>query len=229
MPIRPAHLQLRRRLQPIRCKFTTADRAIRVKVVVFGDTTTNRLASSVDSTFFRIFNTAVPPPGTVQGTTRKIWKNTVTVGTTLPAGTYWLDWASTVTGAAAHFQPSKTIAGARGAAGDNARQLVTGAWADVIDVGNPATAPDVPQDFPFDVDGIPTGPTPTAGPPTPTPTAGPPTPTAEPNSDLRPANTDPGVLTGDRRVRRHHDIAWRGLGADQPQHDDRDNGMVPGK
>jgi hypothetical protein len=31
------------------------------------------------------------------------------------------------------------------------------------------------------------------------------------------------------RVRRHHDIAWGWLGADQPQHDDRDNGMVPGK
>src|SRR5205085_8083976 len=39
-------------------------------MVVFGDTTTNRLASSVDSTFYRIFNTVVPPPGTTQGTTR---------------------------------------------------------------------------------------------------------------------------------------------------------------
>ena len=57
-------------------------------VVVFGDTTTNRLASSVDTTYFRIFNTVVPPPGTVQGTTRKIWRNTVTVGMVLPAGTY---------------------------------------------------------------------------------------------------------------------------------------------
>ena len=135
------------------------------EVVVFGDTTTNRLASSVDSTFFRIFNTAVPPPGTVQGTTRKIWKNTVTIGTTLPAGTYWFDWDSTVTAGAAHFQPGKTIAGSRGAVGDNSRQLVTGAWTDVIDVGNPASAPDVPQDFPFDVVGTPTG----GGTPTPTP------------------------------------------------------------
>ena len=69
-------------------------------VVVFGDTTTNRLASSVDSTYYRIFNTVVPPPGTAPGTTRKIWRNTVNIGITLPAGTYWLDWASTVTGAA---------------------------------------------------------------------------------------------------------------------------------
>jgi hypothetical protein len=124
-------------------------------MVIFGDTTTNRLASSVDSTFFRIFNTAVPPPGIAQGTTRKIWANTVTIGTTLPAGTYWLDWASTVTTGAAHFAPSKTIAGSRGAAGDNGRQLTvsTGVWQDALDTGLPATAPDVIQDFPFNVMG----------------------------------------------------------------------------
>jgi hypothetical protein len=124
-------------------------------IVVFGDTTTNRLASSVDSTFFRIFNTAVPPPGTPPGTTRKIWRNTVTIGTTLAAGTYWLNWASTVTNLGGHFQPSKTIAGSRGAPGDNARQLTvaTGVWVDALDTGNPGTAPDVPQDFPFDLNG----------------------------------------------------------------------------
>jgi hypothetical protein len=31
----------------------------------------------------------------------------------------------------------------------------------------------------------------------------------------------------DPRVRRHHDVARGGLGADQPQHDNRDNRMVP--
>jgi Calx-beta domain/FG-GAP-like repeat len=118
--------------------------------VIFGDTTTNRLASSVDSTLFRIFNTVVPTP-TAPGTTRKIWRNTLNVGTVLPAGTYWLDWASTATNGAAHFQPTKTIPGARGAAGDNARQLTvaSGVWADVTDAGNPASTPLVPQDFPF--------------------------------------------------------------------------------
>jgi subtilisin-like proprotein convertase family protein len=140
-------------------------------VVVFGDTTTNRLASSTDSTFFRIFNTVVPPPGTVQGTTRKIWRNTVTVGMLLPAGTYWVDWASTVTGAVNHFAPAKTIPGARSAAGDNARQFAAGAWTDVVDAGFPATPPSVPQDFPFEVNGLPLGgtPSPTVSPGTPTP------------------------------------------------------------
>ncbi len=118
--------------------------------VVFGDTTTNRLASSVDSNIFRIFNTVVPT-ATPTGTTRIIWRNTLNVGTTLAAGTYWLDWASTATNGGAHFQPSKTIAGSRGAAGDNARQLTvaTGVWIDVVDTGNPVTTPSVPQDFPF--------------------------------------------------------------------------------
>ncbi len=159
------------------------------KVVVFGDTTTNRLASSVDTTWFRTFNTVAPAPGAAAGTTRKIWRNTVTVGTVLPAGTYWVDWASTVTGGASHFDPSKTIAGSRGSAGDNARQLTvsTGLWSDVVDSGNPATPPDVPQDFPFDINGAAAGGTPT---PTPTPTAMPtPTPTPTPNPTPTPTQT----------------------------------------
>jgi subtilisin-like proprotein convertase family protein len=120
--------------------------------VVFGDTTTNRLASSVDSNLFRIFNTVAPPPGTATGTTRVIWRNTLNVGTALATpGTYWLDWASTATNAAAHFQPGKTIEGSRGAVGDNARQLTvaTGVWIDAVDTGNPVTPPSVTQDFPF--------------------------------------------------------------------------------
>jgi hypothetical protein len=33
----------------------------------------------------------------------------------------------------------------------------------------------------------------------------------------------------DRSFRRHHNVARGWLGADQPQHDDRDNRMVPGE
>jgi Calx-beta domain/FG-GAP-like repeat len=119
--------------------------------VVFGDTTTNRLASSVDTTFFRLFNSAVPNTVNVPGVTRKIWRNTVTVGATLAAGTYWLDWSSAATNAAAHFYPAKTIPGARGAVGDNARSftVATSVWADSADAGAPATAPDIVQDIPF--------------------------------------------------------------------------------
>lgn len=123
--------------------------------VIFGDTTTNRLASSVNSNLFRLFNSVVPT-NTPPGTTRRIWRNTVTVGTLLPAGTYWLDWASTVTGNVSHFHPSKTIAGSRGVAGDNARQfdVATAVWVDLVDAGTPATNPGVPQDMPFDINGV---------------------------------------------------------------------------
>ena len=123
--------------------------------VIFGDTTTNRLAYSVDSTYYRVLNSVVPAPGAAPGLSRKIWANTITINTTLAAGTYWLDWDSLVTDGQTHSQEAKTIAGSRGAASDNARQLtvVTGVWKDRVDGGIPDTAPDVKQDFPFVVSG----------------------------------------------------------------------------
>lgn len=131
--------------------------------VIFGDTTTNRLASSVQSNMYRIFNSTTPAPGSVPGTTRRIWDNTVTVGTTLNAGTYWLDWQfDTVNTAGAWFMPTTTHEGSRTPPGPaNARQLVTAGtpatltWVDVIDAGNPsATVPDVPHEMPFVINGI---------------------------------------------------------------------------
>ena len=106
----------------------------------------------------------------------------------MPAGTYWLDWASTVSNAGAHFQPAKTIAGARGAASDNGRQLTvgTGVWADALDTGAPAAAADVIQDFPFILN-------PTLPPPTPTPT---PTPTPGPGT-ITASYTGPAVVIPD--------------------------------
>ncbi|MFN8219882.1 MAG: hypothetical protein U0S12_07085 [Fimbriimonadales bacterium] len=106
---------------------------------------------------FRCFNTLVPAPGTVPGTTRKIWQLEIPLSTplTLPSGTYWVDYQiKTLTGAAGAFCPSVTIDEARSAPGMNARQQTSvdqnvPTWIDVIDSGNPATAPDVPQDMPF--------------------------------------------------------------------------------
>ena len=54
--------------------------------VVFGDTTTNRLAGSSFTNIYRVTDTALT------GSTRPIMADVVTVNTTLPAGTYWLDW-----------------------------------------------------------------------------------------------------------------------------------------
>jgi len=124
--------------------------------IAFGDVTTNRLVSSTDATLFRLFNTVAPPPGTAPGTTRKIWRNHISLGVTLTPGYYWLEYGTTVTNAGVHFAPTITVPGIRGLPGWNARQFAVagGTWAAVIDVGNPATAPDFPQDFPFEIYGV---------------------------------------------------------------------------
>ena len=119
------------------------------------------LVSSTDATFYRIFNTVVPPPGTTPGTTRKIWKNELSipagcagVGFFQP-GTYWIDWNTSINGTSAHFAPPATVVGVRGLAGWNAMQRIAGpTWQAVIDAGNPGTAPDVPMDFPFELNGF---------------------------------------------------------------------------
>lgn len=130
--------------------------------VLCGDTTTNVLAASTDTNLFRLFNSAVPPPGSAVGTTRRIWQNRLTVpagcaGTDFFTGgnTYWISWDTTDSVAGAHFAPSNVVLGSRSDPGANARQLTVSSstWTDVIDAGNPATAPDYPQDFPFTLEG----------------------------------------------------------------------------
>jgi hypothetical protein len=124
-------------------------------VVVFGDTTTNRLASSVDSGIFRIFNSG-PPNNTAVGTTRRLWQVTVNVSpaAVLTAGNYWVDF-QTDAGAGGNFTPPATITGTRGVPGWNARQSINGgvAWLESFDDGTPVTGPDIVQDFPFKLDG----------------------------------------------------------------------------
>lgn len=56
--------------------------------VVFGDRTTNRLLSSSFSNVYRVAD------GDLQATTRPIMANVARIGTTLPPGTYWLDWSA---------------------------------------------------------------------------------------------------------------------------------------
>ena len=126
--------------------------------IVFGDTTTNRLGSSTDTSLLRIFNTVVPP-ATAPGSTRRIWNNVLTVAPTLVLGpgTYWVDWNTTVANnpASANFAPAVTVEGSRTLAGWNARQSTNlgVAWSPLLDLGQPSTAPDVAQDFPFKVNG----------------------------------------------------------------------------
>jgi subtilisin-like proprotein convertase family protein len=105
--------------------------------VVFGDQTTNRLASSPEALMYRIF-TATP------GTTRTIWAINANTNVTLTAGTYWVEYATDVTGNGAHFLPPSTVVGTVTQAGNNAQQWTGTAWVPLVDGTNV-------QDMPFSV------------------------------------------------------------------------------
>lgn len=117
---------------------------------VFGDDTTNRLATTADALLYRIFNSTVPT-ATPTGTTRRIWSVTGNLATTLQPGTYWMKYQINNAGSTAIFAPPVTIPKTRGLPSWNATQLngATDIWAPLIDAGNPATAPDFAQDMPF--------------------------------------------------------------------------------
>ena len=131
-------------------------------VVVFGDTSTNRLASSTDSLLWRIFSSTVGTganPPSVPVTNRRVWQNTINVSpaAVLTAGNYWIDWNTQISGNAAHFAPANTTIGTRGVPFSNARQFTGAAWQDVVDVGQFPTGQPMPlpvrQDYPFKLDG----------------------------------------------------------------------------
>jgi hypothetical protein len=102
--------------------------------VVFGDTTTNRLATSEFANILRRTDTA---PGNVQ---RPVMLNTATVDVSLGAGTYWVEWGTTGSLASGPWVPPITINGQTTTG--NALQVISGAWAAVLD-GT------FPQDLPF--------------------------------------------------------------------------------
>ncbi len=132
--------------------------------VVAGDMTNNVLdaAGSGGNTFmYRIPNSIIGTTIIAPNTNRKIWKVRGTISTTLTPGTYWVVYQFHATNDGSIFVPSVTISGTRGQAGWNAKQnfvanttpgTVLG-WADILDVGDPAAAPDVAQDLPFAING----------------------------------------------------------------------------
>ncbi len=126
--------------------------AVAGSTIVFGDLTTNRLAAATSTATYRIFNSLYPSPST-PGTTRLIWKvrANISPALTLAPGTYWIEWASTVSGTLGHFYVPVTVAGTRQVAGANALSYsnANSAWGPVIDDGTPTSAPDVTLDFPY--------------------------------------------------------------------------------
>lgn len=128
---------------------------------IFGNATTNVLdvAGSGDAMMYRIFNSAVPSPGTAPGTTRKIWRYKGNLAATLTAGTYWVVYQVHMTNDGGGFFPSITVPGSRTSPGANGKQNViattditaTLGWANLMDTGSPASAPDMAQGMPFNV------------------------------------------------------------------------------
>ena len=84
--------------------------------VVFGDTTTNRLAGSSFSNIYRVLDTGLTDSA------RPIMANVVTVNTTLPAGTYWLDWQTGGTLASGPWAPPVSVLGQTAKTGANGLQ-----------------------------------------------------------------------------------------------------------
>lgn len=120
--------------------------------LVAGDMITNiyDIANSGEAFVYRTSNTLIPTPSAV-GTTRKVWKIRGNITTSLGPGVYWLVFQVHAANDASIFFPAVTVLGSRGAAAANAKQLTvsTSTWGTVVDLGNPATAPDFPQDIPF--------------------------------------------------------------------------------
>ncbi len=125
--------------------------------LIFGDFVTNRVSGVFDSKIYRIFNSSVPSPGTAPGTTRLIWKLAADVSLNLSAGTYWVEWTIKAINNGAIFCPSSTAIGQRlpwspPVANAIQQTISTSTWATIADAGNPATAPDVNVEFPFEVE-----------------------------------------------------------------------------
>ena len=140
-------------------------------VLVWGNMTTNRFASTSFTGIYRSTDTAPT------GNTRPIMAVVANIGTTLPAGTYWIDFQLGGTGAVGPFVPQVTLPGQVNKPGSNGLQFST-AWAPLLDNG---TANAI-QDVPFKLNGTGNCGTPTAtatSTPTYTPTK---TPTSTPTS-----------------------------------------------
>ncbi len=112
-------------------------------VVVFGDTSTNRMVSSTWSNIYRVTDT------TLLVNSRPYFKNVCDLGGVVLKGpeTYWIDWQADGTIFSGPFIGSVSIKGQVQKPGSNAVQFLgaTGSWSPVVDngIGKPT------QDFPF--------------------------------------------------------------------------------
>lgn len=108
--------------------------------VVYGDTSTNRIAGTGFTNAYRVSETAV-------GTTRPIMWIDAAVNVTLPPGTYWVDFKLAGSIASGPWVPAVTING-QAATGDGLQFNGT-TWTPFLDTGTGTP----PQGVPFEVHG----------------------------------------------------------------------------
>jgi len=107
--------------------------------VVWGDQTTNRLLTTGWTNIYRASDTAPT------GTTRPIMENVAAISTTLPQGTYWLQWSTDGSLSSGPWAPPISILGQTTTG--NALQY-TSAWGALTDSGTLT-----PQGMPFIING----------------------------------------------------------------------------
>jgi hypothetical protein len=116
--------------------------------VVYGDSTTNRLAATGWTGAYRYSETTV-------GTTRPVMSNTAAISVTLPPGTYWLDWQTGGTLASGPW--ANPIAITNVLTTGNAIQSNSATWTASTPLTMTATGIDpaigVPQGLPFVIEG----------------------------------------------------------------------------
>ena len=105
--------------------------------VVWGDFTTNLLSSTAWTNTYRVLDTDLT------ASNRPVMSLVATIGTLLPQGSYWVEWAANGTGASGPWAPPISILGLTTTG--NALQNTT-SW-------GPALDGSFPQGMPFIVDG----------------------------------------------------------------------------
>lgn len=124
----------------VRVQIYDTDPSVGSPAPIWGDLTTNILASSSTASMYRT--------AAAGATNRQIWKIEANVATTLAPGTYWIEW-QVGTSQTSNFSPPSTVVGTTTQAGNNAKQktVSTGAWVSITDGGSGAA-----QDMPFIID-----------------------------------------------------------------------------
>jgi len=120
--------------------------------VIYGNRTSNVLSNVIDTLIYGIRNSLIPSPGITPDLTSKFWKLEANVDINLNSGTYWLVWQTHIVSETSAFTPYIKIKNIRSHPSWNAVIANTpGNWETLVDPGNPDSAPDLPQDLPFEI------------------------------------------------------------------------------